>query len=115
MKNILVIRPGAIGDTLLTFPVLKVSREFYDAACITLVGNVQVLPLAIASGVVEQAFDFQDIQWSELFSSQGVRTSSLCELLTQTDLVICWMHDPDGLVEHNLKTLGVKKSNYCPR
>jgi hypothetical protein len=114
MKNILVIRPGAIGDTLLTFPVLKTLREFYDAACITLVGNAQVLPLAIASGVVEQAFDFQDIQWSELFSSQGVRTSSLCELLVQTDYAICWMRDPVGLVEHNLKTMGVKLVIIAP-
>ena len=60
MKNILVIRPGAIGDILLTFPVLKALRVHYDATCITLVSNVQVLPLAKVSGVAEQTFDFQD-------------------------------------------------------
>ncbi len=114
MKNILVIRPGAIGDTLLTFPVLKALREFYKAPCITLVGNAQVLPLAQVSGVVEQAFDFQKIRWSELFSSQGVRTASLRNLLAQTNLAICWMRDPEGFVEHNLKTLNIKHVIIAP-
>ena len=110
MKNILIVRPGAIGDTLLTFPVLKALRRYYEATCITLVGNAQALPLAIASGVAEQAFDFQDIKWSDLFSTHGIRTSSLRDLLSRTDLAICWMGDPDGIVEHNLKTLGIKQA-----
>ena len=46
MNSILVIRPGAMGDALLTFPVLKALREQYNGTCITLVSNAQVLPLA---------------------------------------------------------------------
>jgi len=114
MKSILVFRPGAIGDALLAFPVLKALREQYNGTHITLVGNAQVLPLAQAFGVAEQTFDFQDIQWSELFSSNGIRTSSLRNLLAQTDLAICWMRDPDGIIEHNLKISGVKHSIIAP-
>ena len=114
MKSILVLRPGAIGDALLAFPVLKALREQYDGTHITLVSNAQVLPLAQAFGVAEQTFDFQDIQWSELFSSNGIRTSSMRDLLAQTDLAICWMRDPDGIIEHNLKTSGVKHRIIAP-
>jgi heptosyltransferase III len=114
MKNILVIRPGAIGDALLTFPLLKVLREQYDSTRITLVSNAQVLPLALAYGVAEQVFDFQDIQWSELFSSNGIRTSSMRNLLAQIDLAICWLRDPDGIIEHNLKTSGVEHLIIAP-
>ena len=114
MKSILVLRPGAIGDALLAFPVLKALREQYDGTRITLVSNAQVLPLAQAFGVAEQTFDFQDIQWSELFSSNGIRTSSMRDLLAQTDLAICWMRDPDGIIEHNLKTSGVKHRIIAP-
>jgi heptosyltransferase III len=114
MKSILVFRPGAIGDAILAFPVLKALREQYDGTRITLVSNAQVLPLAQAFGVAEQTFDFQDIQWSELFSSNGIRTSSMRTLLAQTDLTICWMRDPDGIIEHNLKTSGVKQSIIAP-
>ena len=114
MKGILVIRPGAIGDALLTFPVLKALREQYDGTRITLVSNAQVLPLAQAFGVAEQAFDFQDIQWSELFSSSGIRTSAMRDLLEQTELAICWMRDPDGIIEHNLKMSGIEHSIIAP-
>ena len=72
------------------------------------------MPLAQAFGVAEQTFDFQDIQWSELFSSNGIRTSSMHDLLTQTDLAICWMRDPDGIIEYNLKSSGVKQSIIAP-
>src|SRR4249920_986754 len=99
MKSILVFRPGAIGDALLAFPVLKSLREQYTGTRITLVSNAQVIPLAQAFGVAEQTFDFQDIQWSELFSSDGIRTSAMRDLLGQTDLAICWMRDPDGFIE----------------
>jgi heptosyltransferase-3 len=114
MNNILVIRPGAIGDTLLTFPVLKALRNQYNDARITLVSNAQVLPLAQAFGVAEETFDFQDIQWSELFSSNGIRTSSLNHFLAQIDLAICWMRDPNGILAHNLKTSGVKHIIIAP-
>src|SRR5690242_6897064 len=114
MNNILVIRPGAIGDALLTFPVLKALREQYDGTHISLVSNAQVLPLAQTFGVAEVTHDFQDIQWSELFSSSSIRTSSLRDLLSQTDLAICWMRDPDGTIEHNLKTSGVKHLVIAP-
>jgi ADP-heptose:LPS heptosyltransferase len=114
MKSILVLRPGAIGDALLAFPVLKALRDHYDGTRLTLVSNAQVMPLAQAFGVAEQTFDFQDIQWSELFSSKGIRTSSMRDLLTQTDLAICWMRDPDGIIESNIKASGIKQSILAP-
>jgi heptosyltransferase III len=112
--RILIIRPGAIGDALLAFPVLNALREHYAGAHITLVSNAQVLPLALASGVVDETFDFQEIQWSELFSSSGIRTPSLRELLQQTSFAVCWLRDPDGLIEHNLKMTGVKHFIIVP-
>jgi hypothetical protein len=114
MKNILVIRPGAIGDALLAFPVLKALREQYSGARITLVSNAQVLPLAQAFDIADETFDFQDIQLSELFSSIGIRASSIRDLLARTDLAICWLRDPEGIIEHNLKTSGVEHRIIAP-
>jgi heptosyltransferase-3 len=114
MKSILIIRPGAIGDALLTFPVLKALEENNTGTHITLVSNALVLPLALAFGVAEQVFDFQDIQWIELFSTTGIRTSFMRGLLEQTDLAICWMRDSDGIIAHNLKTSGVKHLIIAP-
>jgi heptosyltransferase III len=114
MKGILIIRPGAIGDALLTFPVLQALKEDSTGSHITLVSKAQVLPLALAFGVAEQVFDFQDIQWTELFSTTGIRTAFMRGLLEQTDLAICWLRDSDGIIAHNLKTSGVKHLIIAP-
>ena len=110
--HILIIRPGAIGDALLSFPVLKALREHYTGAHITLVSNAQVLPLALAFGVADEVGDYQDIQWSELFSSNG--TPALQELLQQIELAICWLRDPGGMVEHNLRMNGIRRLIIAP-
>jgi ADP-heptose:LPS heptosyltransferase len=114
MKSILIIRPGAIGDALLTFPVLKALREHYAGTHITLVSHAHVLPLALAFGVAEQAFDFQDIRLSELFSTTGIHSSFTRDLVEQSDLAICWMRDTDGIIEHNLKASGVQHIVIAP-
>jgi heptosyltransferase III len=112
--RILVIRPGAIGDVLLTFPALKALREHYTNAHIMLVSNAQVLPLALASGVAEEASDYQDTRWSELFSTTGIHTATLASPLDRTDLAICWIHDADSIVERNLRAAGAKRLIIAP-
>src|SRR5215469_9679276 len=110
--HMLVIRPGAIGDALLSFPVLKALREHYTGAHSTFVSNAQVLPLALAFGVADEVGDYQDVQWSELFSSNGTR--ALQELLQQIELAICWLRDPGGVVERNLRMAGIKQLIIVP-
>src|SRR6266849_3246768 len=112
--NLLIIRPGAIGDTLLTFPVLKALKGKYSGLHLTFVSNSAVLPLALAFNVADEVFDYGDNQWSELFSSLGIHTPALHEMLQHTDLAICWLRDPDGMVEHNLRLAGVKDIIIAP-
>jgi heptosyltransferase III len=112
--RILIIRPGAIGDTLLTLPVIEALRARYNAPHITLVGNAAVLPLALASGLVEEVSDYGLLQWSELFSTEGIHAPTLLEQLQQIDLAICWLRDPDGLVERNLRLAGVRRIIAAP-
>ena len=112
--HILVIRPGAIGDVLLAFPVLQALREAYVNPQITLVSNAVVLPLALASGIVDEVFDYQDICWSELFSESGIHSPAALDPLAQTDLAICWLRDPDHIVEQNLREAGVKRVIVAP-
>lgn len=112
--HILIIRPGAIGDTLLTFPIIEALRAQYDNPSITFVGNAAVLPLALAFGLVEEVADYGDLRWSELFSAEGIYTPELRKQLQQTELTICWLRDPDGRVEHNLRLAGVKRVIVAP-
>ncbi|MEO6893247.1 MAG: glycosyltransferase family 9 protein, partial [Ktedonobacteraceae bacterium] len=112
--RLLVLRPGAIGDTLLTFPVLQALRACYSDPHVTLVGNAAVLPLARAFGVAEDLCNYEDVQWSELFSTRGVRTPALVDIVRRTDRAICWLRDSDGLVERNLRALGIEDIVIAP-
>ena len=112
--NILIIRPGAIGDVLLTFPILKALREKYSNPHLTFVSNTNVLPLAVAFGLAEEVSDYGHVQWSELFSTTGIHTPAMREQLQHTDLAICWLRDSDGLVERNLRIAGVGQVVVAP-
>jgi len=107
--HILIIRPGAIGDTLLTFPIIQAIRKEYSDPHITLVGNPAVLPLALASGLADAVSDFGQLQWSSLFSELDTLSPSMRSQLKHTDLAICWLRDPDSLVEQNLRLSGVQR------
>lgn len=112
--NILVIRPGAVGDSLLAFPSLHALRTKYGAKRITFVSNASILPLAQAWKLADDVSDFEQTRWSELFSTAGIRNSEMRELMAATDLAVCWLGDPDYLVENNLRQAGVKKIIVAP-
>jgi heptosyltransferase III len=112
--RILIIRPGAIGDALLTFHILKILKAQYAHSQITFVSNANVLPLAKAFGLVEEASDYAHSSWSELFSTEGIRTPAMQDVMQQTDLAICWLRDPDGMIEHNLLKAGVQHVIVAP-
>jgi hypothetical protein len=115
--HILIIRPGAIGDTLLTLPVIQALREQYDANHITLVGNAAVLPLAQTSGTVDEIHDYQEARWSHLFIAEvngHNQDARLDGILKRTQLAICWLRDPEGIVERNLKATGIPQVIVAP-
>ena len=112
--RILVMRPGAIGDTLLTLPVIQALRTQIGAKHITLVGNADVLPLALASGIVDATSNYELLQWSELFSATGIHNAATITLLQQTDLVICWLRDIENIVRRNLQEVGVRRVLIAP-
>lgn len=126
MPDIIIIRPGAIGDTLLTLPALEKLRKHYDnpdhevhylyggRPRIVFVGNAVVLPLMLASGFVDEVHDYDEARWSGLFAPKGIRNAGLREMLRQSYRVICWLRDPDGVVQRNLSDARVSRFTIAP-
>jgi len=112
IMNIIAIRPDALGDSLVTFPILVALREKYTHPHITFIGNPGVMPLAKAWGIADEVHDY-DAQWAEVFSPKGIRQTGVRNLLQQTDLAISWAEDTD-LVKQNLLTAGVKEAIIVP-
>ena len=110
--RILIIRPGAIGDALLAFHILKMLKQ--QDVHITFVSNASVLPLAQAFDLADEVSDYGQSAWSELFSTEGVRTPARRDMLRRIDLAICWLRDHDGVVERNLLEAGVQRGIVAP-
>ncbi len=53
MKHVLVIRSGAIGDLILTLPVLSALKKHYDGLSIDMMGDPARLSLLKQCGCVE--------------------------------------------------------------
>lgn len=112
MKNIVVIRPDAIGDSLVTFPILVALREKYAPSHITFIGNAAAMQLAKDWGIADEVYGY-DKQWTEVFSPLDIHLPGLTEMFQQTDLAISFALDTD-LAKQNLLAAGVKEVITVP-
>ena len=94
--NILIIRPGALGDTLMLLPTLV---DLAGKAAVTLAGRQP--GLEFMREYVYQAMDFEGPGWHRLFMERpeepGLPVSGI-------DFVVAFFSDEDGSLRHNLKT-----------
>jgi heptosyltransferase-3 len=116
--RILILRPGAIGDTLLAFPVIDALRTRMLSrdreVHITLVGNMAVLPLALRCGVADEIASYDEARWGFLFLKPPHSLSVLAPLLAPFDMVVAWLRDTDGIVQRNLDALTIRHSIIAP-
>jgi len=111
-ERLVLIRPGALGDTLLLLPTLALARRRWPATEITLVAREDVALLTIAAGLADHLSPYGSTQWLSLFVDESPARDSwpwreVCPLL-KGSAVVAWLSDPDGLVERNLYHLGAK-------
>jgi len=116
-RQITVVRPGALGDTLLTLPALALLRCWAPDAHLTLIARADILPLALASGLADHAWPWDLPDWGILFASQAAApplTPRARSALAQADVVIVWAPDPSGVVAGTLSALGAGRVIVAP-
>ncbi len=116
--RILILRPGAVGDTLLTFPILQHLHKKYKQAEITFVGNASVLPLAKAFGLAQMVADYEEPHWGQFFvpftNPPSKQTSRLQEIASGMDMAIFWLRDPGTTLVQNAQAMGIKQIIVAP-
>lgn len=112
--NILVIRPGAIGDSLLAFPVLHLLRTRNAHVHITFVSNPAVLALARSWFLADEVADYTAPLWSELFLAPKRHSQTMRAVLERTDVAICWLRDSDGAIKRSLSAYTIRKTVLAP-
>ena len=96
MSNILIIRPSALGDTLLLGPAL---RQLRDSEEITLAGRIPGIDFL--KPFLKNYIDYEGGGWHTIFSERPD-----CEKIppVKSEMVISFLTDPYGAAQRGLQT-----------
>jgi len=106
-ERFVLIRPGALGDTLLTLPALALLRARKTGAHVTFVARGDVLALARASGLADATSAYDDPAWLALFD-ETPRGETAYDVI-EGSVVVAWLGDADGTVRRALGRLGAEE------
>ncbi|GCE04445.1 glycosyltransferase family 9 protein [Dictyobacter aurantiacus] len=113
--RILIVRPGAIGDTLVTFPLLHYLRTRVQGTHLTFVGNAAALPLIQAFELADEVASYEERRWSQLFIPPTTSDQyGLQAFLRIFGRAICWLKDADGVITSNLEAAGIPHYSVVP-
>jgi ADP-heptose:LPS heptosyltransferase len=107
--KILLLRGGALGDLLLTLPVVDAIRAEFPESFIELWG---IHPQAGLVQSVDRIARLDALDVAPLFIS-GPITPVLQGRLRAFDLAVSFLSDPDGVVAENLASAGVHRVIKC--
>lgn len=105
MNNILVIRGGAIGDFILTLPVLAALRNKFPHSRLELLAVPSVAAIAVEFGLADRVHDLNSLTFTPLFSPTGTCSPKTVAWLSSFGLIISFAHDPAHILETNLRKL----------
>ncbi len=106
MKRVLVIRSGAVGDLILTLPVLSALKKRYSGLSIDMMGNAGRLALLQHSGYVDNVLSIDDRQYTPLFVKRGPTPAQpITHDLGSYDAIISYLPDSTGVFADNLRRI----------
>ncbi len=105
----LVIRGGALGDFLLTLPVLVSLREAAPEARLEILAYPGVASVAKSAGLVDAVRPIEYGPLAGFFTQGAILDPALRDYFASFDLVLSYLYDPDGIFAGNLHTSGVRR------
>lgn len=102
-ESILVIRSGAVGDFVLTTPVIASLRSAYPGARLAVCGNPD--RVVLISDLIDDMQDINDAAWAPFFNRNSAPTGDLARQISSTDLIVNFLPDADDVFSQNLRSL----------
>ncbi len=110
--RLLVLRGGALGDFIATLPALRALRARWPDAYIELIGYPHIARLALEGSLVDKVDSLDRAGIAKFFALTPSFTAAQVSYIRSFDLVLCYLHDPDGSVLNNLQLAGAKQVIY---
>lgn len=104
-ENILVIRGGAIGDFILTLPVLSALREHYPEAGLEVLGYPHIARLALEGGLVDAVRPIEARDLAAAFAPDAVLCDDLADYFSGFDLIVSFLYDPGQIFQENISSV----------
>lgn len=111
--RVLVIRGGAIGDFILTLPVMRLLRETIPDCHLEVMGYLNIAQLAQAFGLTDSVRSLDHRTMAALFAKNATIDEALSEHLRSFNLIVSYLFDPDGHFRASMERLGVKTLIEC--
>ena len=106
--KILVFRGGALGDFLLTLPAIAALRRRFPGTYIELAGYGKSASIAMTSGIIDRVQSLDSAHMALYFQTSEKLSRDEQEYIRSFDMVISFLHDPDGILLKNLEDAGAK-------
>ena len=103
--RILVIRGGAIGDFILTLPILSALKDRLPGARLELLGYPHVAALAVWGGLADAVHPIEARAMAGFFAQNGRLDPALSEFFEGFHLIISFLFDPDEFFFNNLRAV----------
>jgi heptosyltransferase-2 len=102
MRKILVIRGGALGDFVLTLPVLAALRAKFPSHSIEILGYPRIASLAVASALADGVSALESPALAGFFVRNGDRPQEAVEYFRNFELIVSYAYDPQHIFQHNI-------------
>ena len=100
--RILVIRGGALGDFVLTLPVLAALKRQFPGAQVELLAYPQFAAIAIQAGLADSVRPIDSRPMSGFFARNGRLDEGLAGFFGQFHVIFSYLYDPDEIFRDNL-------------
>jgi len=97
-----VIRGGALGDFILTFPVLAALRRRYPRHRLEILGYPSVASLAVAAGLADDATALESPRFAGFFVTNGSWPAEAGAWFSGFGCIVSYLHDPQGVFRSNV-------------
>ena len=100
--SILVIRGGAIGDFILTLPVLAALRSAFPRTRLEVLGYPHIAQLATFGGLADEVRSIEAAALAGFFARDGRLDEALQTYFSGFAIIISYLYDPDCIFQSNI-------------
>ena len=106
INRLLIVRGGAVGDFIVTLPVIGALRQTFPQAWIEVLGHPSRMLLADHPRYADRVTDLESLDVYHLFQLEAKVSSRLQTYLQAFDLIVAYLPTADGIFNQQLKRYG---------